>query len=315
MQGFLNASDITNIETFAVSQIKLNDDTIKYIVGDESIAGSWILRATISNNIITNDTFIVPTSTYDSSNSVLKDTDLKDLLMALKSFGEGSLNGFDAENIAPKDIYDVDALAKSTVMRANITKNIKNDNKSVYAEYDYVLNTSDYLSKDTDLNENSIAILTKNETINLINAFNKLTGGSDLDANVNFDTLKNIKVEDQVEILKSNVMLFILSDIILSYNISSISYESLLLNFATIDIKDSNNDHLFDYSFADSDSAYYPYKFNAKANKSVCTLAGSFDSTLKQNALTDKDIIAFIYFINESAKGTYLPGTHYTHAS
>ena len=210
IKALLNHLNVTEISDLnSANKIKLNNNTIS------DITSSYILMATVSENIIsTNGTFTIPASTYDDENDLIKANDLGALLKAIATFGEGSLNNFKADNLTPKSLTNVTTIVESTIMRANITKNIKNDDKPIY-----VADDAQYAVKDTDIapTPNSITILTESEIANIIEAFKVITDGDSFEAKtLSVSGLKSMSDDDRNKVLKSNVMINIVSEIVVT---------------------------------------------------------------------------------------------------
>ena len=303
IQSFLTHLNVDEVNALSVDKIKLNNDTIT------DIKASYLLMGTITNNItVTNDTFTIPASTYDDENDLIKANDLEALLKAIATFGEGSLNNFKADDLTPNSLTNVATIVESTIMRANITKNIKNDNKPIY-----VADNALYAVKDTDIasTPNSITILTKSEITNIIEAFKVITGGASFEAKtLNFTTLSGYTVAQQDKLLSSNVMVNIITEVVTGT--PSIDYAKFRTRFVSIDVVDDkdtveteDDEVLFTYTFKPSTPAVPLTCTNALkdlTNVNSLTLEG--EKADNHPTATKEDIMAFLYVIKTGAAGT-----------
>lgn len=325
IQEFMEESNVSDISNLSVSQIVLTEESISFIMN------SYILKATISKNIIENENVIVPVKSYWENEELLAFGDLQDLLNALAAMGSGSLNGFNASTLSLSEATaHLDDITSSYILRANITKNVKNgsdpiyvsdevdlEDKPLYAVMDKVLEVNEYGEVKNDTA--SITILTKAEIINLINAIEILTYGTTDDtfnASVSFTTLLGITTEKQDTILKSNVMRFIVSDVILEAEIDlllskKVKYNNVRTNFDQMKVKvDDTSVDKFTYYFNEKDTTSYKYAFADKVIFDVYTLQGADDQ--KHAILTASDVMAFIFFAKQVTNGTYVYGTDFT---
>ena len=305
MNSILGESD--SINDFSMDKIKLNETTI------EAIGNSYILMATLTKNVKDNATIIIPKSTYDDDNELIYHDDLIQLLTSISTLGENKLNNFDPTSLTPAGLTDLDTLTNSYIMRANITANVKNGKNKVYVSKDEL-----YASIDKDLTNKDIIILTKAELTNLISSFNILTNGNSFDAKVSFDTLATFTVTQQLDILKSNVMLHILSDIISSASITAgiltINYSNLRVKMTNMNVVNENSVTVVNYEFVSSTATLNPdikYAFKASTSCDSYTLTAINEN---HNILTNYDIVSFIYFIKEATKSgsSYTVGTDYS---
>ena len=320
IQNFMieaNIADMSN-SGFNISKIKLEEDTedpVTHEVHTGSISyilNSYILMATISKNLLDNATLTIPAAAYDETGDLITFGDLQDLLIAMASIGPNVLEGFDAATLTPNGLTSVDKIVASSIMRANITKNITNGSKDVYVGIDKEEDESaKYAERVKDIDNNYITILTATELNNIIEAFKLLTDGDTFDANVSFAKLMTITIENQKKILKSNVMLHVLSDIILTAAIGEVRYDNLRIKVGSIDVMNGTDVELT-YTFADVEYLEFPHRFKPAIEKDVYTLDGENDKT--HDTLSNNDILAFIYF-GARIGTTYIPTRDFALAS
>lgn len=307
IQDMMIECNVANFSSFEASNIKLNDATIT------SITNSYILMGTVSKNVKDNNNIILPESSYDDTDDLIVKADLTDLLNAIATFGEYSLSSFNANSITPNAITNIDTVAKSKIMRANITRNIKNADNPIF-----VSNDPEFAVRDTDLLENDITVLTEKEIKNLVSAFSILTGGTSFEAEIDFARLVALTSNEQRTILESNVVLHIVSEIFtnnITYGMVSFKYENLRVKAQTETVyfsPEGEKPTELEYTLEPNEDivAVYPdikYMFGPFVNQNnAIKLDGGVDNT---KVLTKEDIMAFVSFMKKIS--TLTPGTDY----
>ena len=302
LQSFLNhLTGVDKLDELDASKVKLNDETI------HDILGSYVLMGSVSKNVVDNDTFTIPGSTYLVDDELFEEEELESLLNAIATFGEDSLDGFEADKLTPNSLTKLDVIVLSTVMRANITKNVKNGTKEVYVKDDESLVATDKLvsnnkkEKIIAVTNTDIIILTSVEVVNLVDAFNIINLGGDdtFDASgITLTKIRALSVAKQKGLFKSNVMLNIIGDII-----DGTDYALLRAKDATLNIIDSEDPaNPINYSYADSDDSTYKYKLNVKKDDELIKLKDAAKE--HRNVYTGNDILAFLYVTKHKKEGT-----------
>ena len=394
MKAMLNKQNVTDFNNFAATDLVIDDDTITYILG------SYILMATVSKNVYTNTSVVVPTlaltdpdSAYSENSNIISETEISILLNSIKAFGNSingfdmddividsekenailaslvlkatvsknivdnanvivsksaltdatstysekenyisdeelealldvlvllqfSANGFDVSTLVPNDnlVANASTVAASIIVRANITKNIKNENDPT--KQIYVSNNDAYAIADEDLGGTNIVILTYDEMVNLISAFNTLTNGASFDADIDLQTIINLTIDEQVEILKSNVVLHIVSDVLATSSITvgpyDLNYANIRLSMDHLTVKNSADETVANVEF-DTTTDLDPlaptciYKFNAPKNETTALiLSGGSGNT---SILDAEDVLVFADFMRKAANTS--PEYHY----
>ena len=191
---------------------------ISTIAADQNIdvlTGSYVIRSTISKELLAVDAVTVPKEVIDNNISdykVLSKTELKSFFKAIDTMGISNISNIDANSLNV-DANDTEKLVASDVMRATITKNI-----SINGEAAYALKSDVRVTK--DVAGNNILVLNEAELTNMIASLNILaTDGSlsaTLDINALVTALQNGKLNT---LLSSNAIRIIVSDLLvgLSY--------------------------------------------------------------------------------------------------
>ncbi len=207
-----------DIESFDnVSQVTLSSDSI------DALTSSYLLNATVSDKLITiaqgsNPTILIPTSSYDSTYSVVKAEKVGELLYALKDgLGLTSLANIESLNIViPTTAASINALTDSDILRATITSkfDVNGDTAYVEANDNYVLSTTDYLN-------NTIKVLTQSELVNLINGLNVFTDGTPHNLEdsytINENKLTQLTTQEIELVIESSILRCVVSDILYQY--------------------------------------------------------------------------------------------------
>ena len=144
--------------------------------------------------------------TYDSANQTIKATDINALLRGIFSISGAHLDVFDLAALNVNEL-DKEKISDSTILRASIMGVIGD----VYIE-----KSTDYYAEDTRYDSDVKAlVLTKNETINLIDGLNAL-GKETFDSSVTFDQLLELDEAKLLTVTNSAIMHFAASDVIIT---------------------------------------------------------------------------------------------------
>ena len=214
------------LDSVTVADITLNDDTIN------SIVNSFILSATISENLLSHNELIIPVAAYDEENDIIDQHEISALLKAMQSFGI-ALDGDSSEDymgvVTPQSFEDgsgnIDAdkvtiVTNSIIMRATITSKVDSDSSShIYVD---VLNAISEIKYNTS---NVIYILTAEEIKNLLVAFNTLSSSADFTIQLSIDTLADMDEADVNTILDSSIMHNMVNDLMAIYLVGTIEVE------------------------------------------------------------------------------------------
>ena len=191
---------------------------ISTIAADQNIdvlTGSYVIRSTISKELLAVDAVTVPKEVIDNNISdykVLSKTELKSFFKAIDTMGISNISNIDANSLNV-DANDTEKLVASDVMRATITKNI-----SINGEAAYALKSDVKVTK--DVAGNNILVLNEAELTNMIASLNILAPNGSLSATLDIYALTNALQNGQLDtLLSSNAIRIIVSDLLvgLSY--------------------------------------------------------------------------------------------------
>ena len=191
---------------------------ISTIAADQNIdvlTGSYVIRSTISKELLAVDAVTVPKEVIDNNISdykVLSKTELKSFFKAIDTMGISNISNIDANSLNV-DANDTEKLVASDVMRATITKNI-----SINGEAAYALKSDVKVTK--DVAGNNILVLNEAELTNMIASLNILATDGSLSATLDIYALTNALQNGQLDtLLSSNAIRIIVSDLLvgLSY--------------------------------------------------------------------------------------------------
>ena len=191
---------------------------ISTIAADQNIdvlTGSYVIRSTISKELLAVDAVTVPKEVIDNNISdykVLSKTELKSFFKAIDTMGIYNISNIDANSLNV-DANDTEKLVASDVMRATITKNI-----SINGEAAYALKSDVKVTK--DVAGNNILVLNEAELTNMIASLNILATDGSLSATLDIYALTNALQNGKLNtFLSSNAIRIIVSDLLvgLSY--------------------------------------------------------------------------------------------------
>ncbi len=212
LRTFMKECNLTNFDSFDISNLVINDTTLA------TVDTSFVIRATLNENIINKSSIIVPKNAYeftDANNNTINliyASEIKSLLSALKGT-DIDLHTFDPSTVKPSDITDSSKLVQSYILRATISGQVKAEGTDLYSS-NAVLD-KDYL-------DNTIAVLTADEIVNLINGI-KVFGDS-FDIEISFIVIAGLTLDKQYTVMSSNVLAYIISDLFIDgFNIMGIS--------------------------------------------------------------------------------------------
>ena len=186
---------------------------ISTIASDQNIdvlTSSYVIRSTISKELLDVDAVTVPKEAIDNDISdckVLTKSELKSFFKAIDTMGISNISNIDANSLSV-DENDTGKLVASDVMRATITKNISINDESVYA-----LKSDVTVTKDVD--GNNILVLNETELTNMISSLNILAPNGSLSVGLDITALVSALQNGKLDtLLSSNAIRIIVSDLL-----------------------------------------------------------------------------------------------------
>ena len=216
--SLFNSLDIIFGDAIISSMYSFANINISTIAADQNIdvlTGSYVIRSTISKELLAVDAVTVPKEVIDNNISdykVLSKTELKSFFKAIDTMGISNISNIDANSLNV-DANDTEKLVASDVMRATITKNI-----SINGEAAYALKSDVKVTK--DVAGNNILVLNEAELTNMIASLNILANDGSLSATLDINSLVTALENGKLgTLLSSNAIRIIVSDLLvgLSY--------------------------------------------------------------------------------------------------
>ena len=202
--GDATISNISSFSNIDISTINANSSTL---------ANSYVIRSTISRELIGVNDIVVPVESIDSSivdyKSLTKD-ELKSFFGAIATMGISNINNISASSLTV-DENKASTLVASDVMRATITKNVKVNDKDIYA-----LKSTVEVTK--DVKGNNILVLNEAELSTMITSLNVLSTGGSVSVTLDINALVNALQSGKLEVLlNSNSIRIVVSELLVSY--------------------------------------------------------------------------------------------------
>ena len=273
LRKLMKECNVTDFDSFGMNNLKINDTTLG------TIDTSYIIRTTISHYVIEKDVK-VPYDSYEFDDvNLVKAQDLKDCLTAIDGSGL-DLHTLDVDNLKPTDITDTDSLTNSIILRATISEQVKasGTNKLYTTESEAI----------TDYQNNTLHVLSKAEIMNLIAGI-KVFGDS-FTITINFAVIASLTIEKQYTLMKSNILAFLVSNILISgFNVGvTVNYNNYVTSTGTITIPDHGT-----YTLVET-SAPGLYKFMPPLIKTNVFNFATKEAVEQASLLTSNDVVAFV---------------------
>lgn len=212
---FLNGCAISNIDEFKMEMVKYNND-VKLGVEE-----SLIIRATITNEILNNDTLIITENIFDLIYiDLISDDEINKFLNGVIVGAKMNLDGFNIDNLNVLNI-DSELVSNSIILRASIYDVILENGDIRVIENNYEI-INEYNSS------NSIIVLNKAEVNNLILGL-KAIGMSTFNTVITFDDLVKLNEEKLYLVTSSSILLNASSKVLtngFTYLGHSLNYDS-----------------------------------------------------------------------------------------
>ncbi len=289
IRDFMIGCNVSNIHGFNMDLLRINDTTISTI--DESM----IIRATFSKNLVENESVVIPYNTFDFTPDImiLKAEYIKELLLAIEhgTAEEITFGSFDANTLKPTDVTNPESVVSSYILRATITKQVRNDSGNTY-----VLKDELYATLEKDWQNNDICILSATEITNLLAGI-KVFNTESFSIVIDFEVLAGLSVEEVYTVLDSNILSYIVSDLLISgFMVSGnlINYETYITNTSVIQIEGHDN-----YNLVDSGNVLLPYKFIDPLLTNCYEVNNNCESLSQVKLLTADSTIAFVIEIRD----------------
>ena len=278
LKTLMKECNVTNFDSFGMNNLKINDTTLG------TIDTSYIIRSTISHYVIEKDVK-VPYDSYEFGDvNLVKAQDLKDCLTAIDGSGL-DLHTLDVDALKPTDITDTDSLTNSIILRATISEQVKasGTNKLYTTESEAI----------TDYQNNTLHVLSKAEIMNLIAGIEVF--GDSFTITINFAVIASLTIEKQYTLMKSNILAFLVSDILISgFNVGvTVNYNNYVTTTGTISIPDHGT-----YTLVET-SAPGLYKFKSPLIKTNVFNFATKEAVEQASLLTADDVVAFVMDIKD----------------
>ena len=193
-------SAISSFSGIAINKINDNSDLF---------ADSYVIRSTISKELLNANDVVIPQNSIDSSvvdYQLLTKAELKEFFAAIATMGISDISNINANEIKV-DKDKTNTLVASDIMRATITKNVNINNKAIYA-----LTSS--VDKTVDVDGNDILVLNEAEVSAMIGSLNVLSASGSISVNFDINLLKALSLEDLSNLLNSNSVRIAVSELL-----------------------------------------------------------------------------------------------------
>lgn len=288
--------------------LTLNEEVI------QMICSSLILRATITDSLMTNENVVIPDKTEVIDNTVLDEavrvideTELNHFLYAIyQGLGVESVDSFVIADLqipyGQTKEERTTALTSSWIMRATITENVKSSEETLPL---YVENHADFVEASVDISQRSILILSEQEIAALIDSIGYINQGTTFEIEVSFEKLLLLAedIEKTYKTLNSNIAKILIGNYLTSHTLSvqsaSVGYTSpvTILHINSNSNVDANGTIAIEghdsYTLTFAEGMYY---FTAPSELEVYNL-GTRTTEINTGILTCDDIVAYLLYL------------------
>ena len=226
----------TNIGALESTSYRLSDIR-RIILSEDGKVKSYLMVAALTKILIDSDNFILLSTDYDSTNKVLKDTALVQILDALEILGITSpSSGITYSLSLPREQLDV--IFENPSIRAAISEAIK-----ISHTEEFIVsceNRTQYVQRLYDVNNIQHAVLSKDELHNFMVSLDML-GMNTIEWNISNDSMyaiKDMTEEERLTLLNSSIVQSMVS----AYLIKGLKYGPLTVNYSSVEPLDPPED-------------------------------------------------------------------------
>ncbi|MCI5745124.1 MAG: hypothetical protein MR270_02440 [Erysipelotrichaceae bacterium] len=285
--GDVKVNEVSNFNALNLSHI---NSAMTYV------SNSYILRATISNEVMNVSAIKIPLSnvenlqnkeTLENTIKALKVDSLTKLFDAISAMNITQFNNISQDNMK-LPLSAKDRIIASDVMLATITNNIKVNVDGVAVPLYSLISDANVIK---DINNVDILSLSSNEFGRIIDSIATISNDGSIVIDIDIALLISLKQNNKLDtLISSNMMRIVIGKYLtngFSYEGSSINYSSMVVNSAYISETGST------YEFVSA--GYGMYKFKAETSADVYCLPSISETTT--NILQKEDIVEFISYV------------------
>ncbi len=214
---------------FNINSISLSKIRNSMFVGDSYNVNSYLLFSAVSKNICKVNQIVIPYSSVNTTlpdgTILLKEKDVFDLFNGLRALNIESINGINFTDLIVNS-NSIDLLSRSEILRTTVGQKIIIKNNGVEVGL-IAKNDRSIALKTKDINDKDIVQISESEMIKLLNSFFLIIESDSyqitqpIEFNMNLVISLSNNTNSFSEILKSNIINIVISNVITSAKVSN----------------------------------------------------------------------------------------------